>query len=272
MRLCCNLFFLMILNMTSLCMAERTTIRLSAPSSHLPPSPPFSWFDQCEQKSTGSTAHYLVRLLHDLGYQTQWVASDADRSAEVHSYHDIYAVMKQQLLDHKADIAIVSQADNPGLITSQQPIMLFKEVLVKRKGVSVTTGLGALGSYRGGLLPITSSLMKKSHDTKHLQYKIIDTAPQLFEQLKAGDIDYVITNRQMAKLYIRMHDMLSMVDIVDVGLFDLPVYVVMAPSEDNQALLNELDKVVISSQGQPVLEQVHRLYMMRWINYSDCLE
>lgn len=234
------------------------------------PVPPYLWYDQCRQQSTGLVPHMVRLLVEDLGYQLDF--KELTTSLE-EGYSRRQLRNSRELLAGESDVDIQSMLSQPNqdLLFSDYSIIRLNSEVVYRKQLGDIQKLKDLAGYNGVI-----SMASKNSAYQQLQQilprlKLQEKVMNSFDELARGEIDFIIGDHYIAALQIRQLDLKDQVGYLRLGKSHAGMAVVLARHGPHAHLMPKINQRLAEYQEQNLVDHLANSYLNAWLSNRECL-
>lgn len=246
--------------------AERNTVRIGNFLDYIAPRPPYRWNENCVKGNQviGTGSHLLTKIFNDIGYNIDWVIGNTTIESTPQQFEKKY----QQLKSGELDFLITAQNPHHKQDTIDIPFSHHRNSIITQAGRPIYNGNPkSLKNYRGGLTspPNTNSPAHQYFIDRDMAIKIYDKEYSALEALLAGEIDYILSDYYIAKIWAHDNQANKQLKFDDIS--EIPartIYLAIFKDNPNSQLADELNSIISRYKDEGFIDYLKQFYLTRW--------
>ncbi|ARN73675.1 hypothetical protein BST96_05810 [Oceanicoccus sagamiensis] len=231
---------------------------------------PYSWFDACQQKITGSSQHILKKIFSDLNINLR-VAAKTITGPD--SIKDIVKAAEQGKLDFIYGVG-GGDLSYLGLTANSVPAVIFERGLIYSAELGVANSLSDFSHKKGILIGTTKQSMPRSIakvlKPYALDLEVYTSLDKALEQLSNQQVDYVIDNRYSIKLAAIKHGIKDNFNYLTLEALQTAVYIAVPIGSAKEKYFPLIDKKITQMRTTGYEEHIHSRYLNLWSEVGNC--
>lgn len=232
------------------------------------PIPPYLWFDHCQNKRMGAINVLIRRAINDSGY----LAESVDIHLPNGGYQDIQKHKLNLLKSGKIDVIVTYVRDHEAsnLHFGHEKIFELLTSIVTLKSENTPTQMSELKGLKGATPTSSSSATFTGLKTMGLDMRSVTSSKEGMELLKAGNIDYLLTDRFIARslaIDLNMYDQLKITSLPK-GRRDF--YFAAAKTPKGIEIIKRLDKQLAVYKDNGYLHHLNKSHLHHWLKDRNC--
>lgn len=232
------------------------------------PLPPYLWYDSCTGRARGVVEKLLQRLSVDSSYQIEY------RDIEYQS--NLQALRYRALLADELDLYYSSAhlRDDPKLSAGRSAIFQAQRIVVVPKRLSAITQLEQLKHLHGAFNGDDGSRQAVHLRNRGLTAKGLPSVIELVSQLKAGEVDYIISEKRITQYLLKKFQLHPNFIVSDIALETVDiVFYVRHNHPQGEEFLRQSDQFLNHYRQNGLMETLIFSQLQQWF-HSDksCLQ
>lgn len=247
--------------------AAKPPLRFAATGKGSVSVPPYIWYDECEQDSVGFVSSLLQRLSADLGYTPQRLLDQ-----QPYRFDEIFAHRRSQLMSGAVDAVILLEGPSQdGLISSSEPVLEFDYRIILSSKLSGINTLKDLAPYNGALYSGNPAISRLWLQGLGLKAELVNTNVKSFELLVAGQVDYVIADRFMAKRLVHANSWQDKVVFTTISTGIQRAYFTVLEGGAHEHLITQVDRLLQEYRESGFIYHMKKQSLLMWFAKHECV-
>lgn len=235
------------------------------------PTPPYLWFDQCDNQPSGASTHLLQRVLDQLKI-------DYVFAPPMPMTWQALADRRERLRQGEYDALIAVRKDNNvgGMQLSNFPMVRLQDAILYRKdrGFKIE-GAAELKPLQGAIAAsadynVVNSPVGRWMERNQLNYRTMTSREQLIKALLANEVDYIILERYRALATFLDKPAQAYLELVPIQDNIRDLYFSMSVNSPYIGRMAEINRELEKLETSGNAEVLRYSYLRTWLNTPDC--
>jgi len=244
-------------------------LRFAIDNSLSDSTPPYRWYNHCENRIDGFNYQLFLHLAGDLNMQLKLVEADF-ASSSFNMLMKTSALLKEDKADFALGIPALFDGDST-IVFSIERVLDFKTVILLRAGAPDISDLRTLESMKG--VDVASKGLTTDKLIKNLKITTFPSQTETALALAEGKGDYWITEKYLAQQLIQALDLKSEIKISELELGDTTgIYIMARKNNENAKILREMDNLIASYRKNGFIARIKHNVLKKWLTDKNCKE